>query len=133
MALERPAHAGAFDDYERRQIRLFDVLSTLRPGDQVRFATIRKTWCDIVEVTRQGRRVEALVQGPRSTRQYLLWVDLGTSEREIYSRKSPADEFETHTAEFNWVAVQYQDRDGQITLGYVDKMKGTERARKANQ
>lgn len=133
MALERPDHSGAFDDYERRQIRLFDALSTLKPGDRVRFATVTKTWCEVVEVTRKGHRVEALIQGPRSDRQYLLWVDLNGGEREIYSRKSASYKFETHTAEFNWLSIRYQDRNGQITVGYVDKMKGTDRARKAKQ
>lgn len=130
MALERPKHRGAFDDYERRQVRLYDALSTLRPGDAVRFATVQKTWSEIVEVTVTGTRAEARVAAPRSDREYLLWVDRGAGERGIHSRKS-GEKFRTHTAEFNWVAVDYQDRDGQITVGYVDKMKGTDRARKA--
>lgn len=129
MALERPSHRGAFDEYERRQIRLYDALSTLSPGDNVRFATVQKTWSEVLEVTVRGRRVEARIQAPRSAREYLLWVDLGDGEREIYSRKT-GERFGTHTAEFNWLAIQYQDRDGQITVGYVDKMKGTDCARK---
>ena len=83
-------------------------------------------------VERDDQSVSVLVQGPRSARQYQLSVDMPTMERDILSRKTSTLEFKTHTAELNWIAIQYQDRPGQITLGYADGMKGTKRAQQLN-
>jgi hypothetical protein len=72
---------GVFDEYERRQVRLYDAFPALRSGDYVRFATVQKTRSVVTEVTVTGNRAEARIAAPWSDGEYLQWVDRGAGER----------------------------------------------------